>query len=507
MKKRLKSNRGLIMFLTAAACVSLIIPTEAHSRKMKTEIEAYSFLLSPQQITGEYSRKEIENFLCSCAMGFIRSEDVYKLSDTGDYIVLARPEMEQHRLQVETAEITRWFEETVTVTSRGKVTSLDVISINRFFDNVNRIIGERKFIYKPDMEVANIVIEMAGSSENLDVLPLHGERWYVGETAVLDDNLRIRIIEDNENVSYDTYNSGAGRLISRSQQIIYNEKEKEFRKENRFVKIHIRNIIEPLGRHNSLVHECLHAIGFPGHSPYHESNLFPLSVPTSADSFKNSPFTPLAETMIEMLYRPEILPGISVKEAGIILSRLKRPQNTDKKKTEEFLGAKEKVLKKQKEELLKEAKKIFSQKMTDLIYLDGLIHKELRFLDELKEIKEAGGQKSSIVKDITTAPNLIRKLTRLRTDMIIGKSKKRKLQEQLNAGLKGSAARRARRQIKLIDEEQVVIDDLIRIAKRISQKESDIEPEKIAAQKEQIETKLRRVIRQLSWIEMYRNKR
>jgi hypothetical protein len=477
--------------LSGFVLFSLIFPDAALAAGTG-DVEPYSFTLAPGKTArpDEYSRKEIESFLCAAIPNYIESTDVYKISRDDTYGVKAKHLSPKQKEELENREICKWFEETVTVTSRGNVTVLDKKSIGRFFDTVNQVIGKKKFVYKPGLEIANIVIVLASPDSTGEV------QKYLGETSVLEDDLRVRLTLKNRKVQVETYKAGRGILLNRTQQIDYTPGEKEFMKENRLVKVYIRNILDPLRRHGALTHELLHATGLPGHSPYYESNLFPLAIKVPYSGLSGPVIAPLAGRMVEMLYRPEILAGMTIKKAGLVLTQLKHKNKTPKEQIIAFLAAEKKVLEKQKQDLLEEEKRNYEKRTAGYIKLDRLVRKERWFLEELEEIKVDNKISTKIVETMAAAPSLTVKLSLIRTEIILLKAQKRRLTEETS-----KAAWKTRRQVKLIDEQLVVLNDLLKVAGEIDRVEKEIENTRLFKRKTEVETTLRRILRQLTCIE------
>jgi hypothetical protein len=470
------------------------------SKKIEVEQKGkeYTYTLSLPKVDkpDEYSRLEIESFLCACIPGYIRSGNTYKIATDGRRIVKAYQVTVGQTGPVENHEIRKWFEDNVTVTSRGNVTVLDTKLIKRFFERVNRVIGRKKFFYHPGLEAANIIIEFA-LPNTIPIIPK-----YLGETIILDDNLVVRLTIDNAKVQVQTFKAGLGKVINKTRRIRFTAGENEFRKENRLVKVYIENVLDPRIRGNSLVHELFHAIGFPGHSPYHESHLFPFPVRAyqgHTGVFSDAVFAEMAARMVEMLYRPEILAGMSVKEAGEVLSRLKHGGKTAKGEIIAYLLDRRKELEAEKEVLLGEGKKNFAERMGLYIELDKWVRKEQWFLEELKEIKVDYRKDTVVVKKIREADSWVKKSTLLRTELILLESMKRRL---LAEGKKaGSMPQRIRRQIGLCDEQVVVLNDLMKVVREIARVEQQIETARAFKRKARLEEAMRRVLRQLSCIE------
>lgn len=460
----------------------------------------YSYTLSPDKTekADEYTRREIESFLCACASGYIGGEDLFKVAAINMYFVKAKNNLENQRKMVESQEISKWFEEKVTVTSKGDLTVLDIETIEGFFKKINQVIGKEKFFYTPGLEVANIVIRLAPPGESF---LFHN---YAGETSLLKDNLRIRITTSDQDPKPHivTFLSGIGKVITGSNNIKLTPRELEFRKNNRLVKVVMKNILDPQTRYYAFIHELLHSIGFTGHSPYYESHLFPLPVRTNKDlppvfGIDGPVFTPLVERMVEMLYRPEILPGMTVKEAGEVLTRLTHIDKTLKSEIISFLLARKDRLENQKRAILEKEEKKYNSKMKKYIELDQLVMKEHWYLDELVEIRTDYRLDAKVVQDVKAATSKLKKLVRIRQELILVEIQKKRLTEKQGSLENGEETRKARRELKRLNEEIIVLNDLLKVEKNITVLERDILAAISSPGQKQVEEKLRRIMRQL----------
>jgi hypothetical protein len=485
----------------AAAGLTGITSTQTENQSDETQPEVktektrkYAYTLSPAKTekADEYTRREIESFLCACAPGYIGGEDLFKVSAINMYFVKAKSNLEYQRKMVESQEINKWFEEKVTVTSKGNLTILDIETIEEFFKKVNQVIDKEKFFYTPDLEVANIVIQLAPPGESFQ---FHN---YAGETSLLKDNLRIRITTSDQNPKPHivTFHSGIGKVVIGSNNIKLTPREMEFRQNNRLVKVVMKNILDPETRYYAFIHELLHAIGFPGHSPYYESNLFPLPVRTNKDlppvSGNNSlVFTRLAERMVEMLYRPEILPGMTVKKAGEVLTQLKLFDKTPKNEIISFLMDRKNRLENQTKAILEKEEKKYNSRMKKYIELDQLVMKEYWYLDELEEIRTDYRLEAKVVQDVKAATSKLKKSVRIRQELILVEIQKKRLLE------KGEETRKARRELKRLNEEIVVLNDLLKVEKKITVLERDILAAISSPGQKQVQEKLQRIMRQL----------
>jgi hypothetical protein len=472
------------------SCLLLVICQAAIPASTDTP---YTYTLSPVKTDSpdEYSRMEIENFLCLFAPDYIGPEDTYLSSMDGKYYVKKKENITFQKEQAENSEIRKWFEDHVTVTSRGHVTSLDSQAVQKFFEETNRVIGKNKFVYKPGLPTANIIIEFAPPNPSpTSYIPKYTggtSREYIGETSILEDNLGILLTMKDTKIRVEKYKTGFGKLISNLKLIKYTPEEIEFKKENRLVKINIINIVNPMTRRTATVHELLHSLGFPGHSPYYESNLFPLPYLDKTRKFSDPVIPPMAAKMIEMLYRPEILPGMTVKEAGEILSSIKIPPG-NKTYLASFYWARKKILLSQKEKLLEDAIKSYDVRMSSYIEMDNLYRKQKSLLNRLANIRTANAKSTGVVKRIETTEKLLEKLCVLRSEIIIAENKKQRALKDNTLNKKG---------YKFMDEEIKVLNELFNTANQIAEVEKKIEITK----DKYIETSVRRVIRQLTCID------
>jgi hypothetical protein len=463
-------------------------------------VQKYTFTLSPDNADqpGGYTRQEIESFLCACVPDYIRSEDVEKVADTGKYIVKAKPVMENQKKLAETQEINKWFEDQVTITSKGALTDADIEILKTFFAQINRELGLKKFVYQPHLEVANIVIEGDPPEEFPQVYQ------YVGETTLLHDNLGIRLTDSDQpmKLKIETYPLGTGKLVAASGAVHLTPAEMEFRKNQRLVKVRMKYIVDPQVRHFAMVHELLHALGFTGHSPYYESHLFPLPVRAYNGLLldlrpSGRILTPMAERMVEMLYRPELLPGMTIKEAGEILSSLKPVVQTPKTETSAFLLAKKDCLQGRKKILLEKEEKKYNRKMARYIELDRLLTREQWLWDELQEIRHDYGRDADIVADLVRSTSLLGKLVRIRSELILGETSRRWWLEKRNTCKGPQELKKTQRELKRLQEEAVVLNDLLALENEIAPVEREVQAALSSPAQQEINTTLRRILRQL----------
>jgi hypothetical protein len=219
----------------------------------------------------------------------------------------------------------------------------------------------------------------------------------MGESVRLDDNLRTLFYLVNNQAVVDTYKAKYGTLRSGSQMIHYSTEEKKFREKNRIIKVYITAVPVHSMKQTVIVHELLHAVGFNGHSPYADSNLFPLPVETRVQKDSAAGIlSNLTRRMLEMLYRPEMLPTMTIKEARDLLEHLKLRGKTSPESTTAFLRDTKSILEKEKETILNRAKTMFERR--DEIYqLLGKL--EIQKEKLLKELKRENKLDAEIIKD------------------------------------------------------------------------------------------------------------
>ncbi|MCP4151411.1 MAG: hypothetical protein GY757_26945 [bacterium] len=353
----------------------------------------YEYHFAPQKENSpeEYSRKEIESFLCASAKSFIRDTDVLSgfyvvaISPTGNVAAAKRRDSVKKN-----KEINKWFEKRVTLSCKGAPTPKALKVINYFVDEVNTIIREKKFLYTPNSKVANIIIELEAPKRS------GKKKKLMGEATCLDDNMGIIISMEGWKIKVRTYSKNSGILFNVSRKISYSKEEKIFMRDNRMVKVYIEDILEQKIRNRVILHELMHAIGFTGHSPFSQSKLFPVSLETWSGSVplvltEKSELFPLDKTMIEILYRPTLLPGMTIQEATPVLNHLKRKKYAHEE-LQAILTKRRQILDEKKKQVLKEEKSKYND--ADKIYF------RLTALDETKKklVREIAREKRRMPK-------------------------------------------------------------------------------------------------------------
>jgi len=457
----------------------------------------YTFMLSATKTDNpnEYSRREIENFLCALVENFITVADVSKNDLYGRYYVKARENTALEKQKMANSEICKWFEDRVSVTARGNMNIIDTHAITMFYQQVNRIIGQEKFIYTPGLKAANIVIEFEKQNTTTTITSL------MGETSALLDNLRVRIGIKNSKVGLEMYTMGDDSLIIDSQQIKFTPEELEFRKTNRLVKVNLGMELDPYVRHFSLVHELFHTLGFSGHSPYHDSYLFPFAVPPYSGPLPglratNIILTPIAQRIVEMLYRPEILPAMTLPHAAQIVQNLKLLHITP---TSEIITTLKKMageLETEKKQLLTKAKENFDRRMSIYLLQDRLNMKELALLRELEEIKRDYKLPADIIQLVTNAKFQYEKIAHILRELKIHKDNKKRLTE---APSEVDIKKKAKKLelLKMAQIQIVVLNDLLALQKEISAAEQKLQATHSTEEMEGLEEELRHIQRQL----------
>lgn len=483
----------------------------------KPEIRSYEFTLSLETIPENplwpfYSRREVESFLCAAAPGFIELSDVYTGQSrpylTTDGYLLTKQKGMLHRFFIrykevdqkqrkilESREINKWFEEPVTLICKGHPTARDINTITYFIDTVNQIIGREKFVYTGDGDVGNIIVEFSGGEELRDGM---GPVDYIGESACLADPMRVAFYKENNKMKFHQYRVSFKGVSDTAVFVKYSPAEEAFGKKNRIIKIHIANVMDRNIRDMVLIHELFHSLGICGHSPYIDSNLFPLPIPIGdLESISRLPsemgkkkISPLTRRMIEMLYRPEILPGMSLKEAGQVLAHLKHREKTSAGEIEAFLEQRKRVLETKKTTLLEKAR----QRLERREEMHGILFRLDAKKEKLqKEVKKENKLAENLVKDM--GPAMI-----LRMNIGLVKGKLNQLEQQRN---KKTKVKNLERQIVLRKEDIQVLSDILAEVLEIETRTRQLKREEkiMDVVDEAINQKLRLVTRQLSAID------
>jgi len=491
---------------------------EVQVQKQKQPIRTYEYILSPKKKAhpDEYSRREIESFLCALARDFIKLKDVYKdfripvversngtaarQNERMTWYAAKYKVVDQKKKELlETLEINKWFEKRVTLICTGYPLPEDIKTVKYFIDTINDIIGRKKFVIVKDAEVGNINVEF--SHAQISPNPMR----YIGESACLQDNLRVAFYKEDNKMKIEKYKVDFEGLSSSALLVKYSPQEKTFGKKNRIIKIHVLNISERNIRDMVIIHELLHAIGLSGHSPYVESHLFPIPIPM--DYYKSFPglmaemqqkkLSKLARRMVEMLYRPEILPTMSIKEAREILTHLKYKEKTTPLEINAFLTQKKKVLENRKASLLKKAGSQVERKDEIQRILSRLYEKKDKLL---KEVEKENKLDEILTKGKSTAVILQMNIGRL-------KYKLERLEDQSNESMNQTnpktKQKKSERQIALWKEDLEVLTEILDEVKKNENHIRQLQKEEkvIDFADGTINQQLRRIVRQLGVID------
>lgn len=529
----MKRSKTLFIFLGMFLVFFLVGNLVGQDKKLpapepseeEAEIPVYTYRLSleKEDVPGEYTRREIESFLCAHAMNFISTHDLVRSKNKYIYenhfnVSISRKRKtvstrmlplyylrrktlsDPQRATLEGMEINKWFEDRVTVMCKGDFSTEDLETVKYFVGEVNRVIGRDLFHLDPDLEVANIVVEFPGTPAATNPLA------YVGEAACLEDNMRVVFFKDKDKMKLDTYKTGAEKVVHRSRLVKFTPAELEFRKKNRLIKVYITNILNPRIRSLVVLHELMHSVGFTGHSPYGQSNIYPVPNPYKAASVVEiqrpnwvyDRLSPLAKRMIELLYRPEILPGMTLKEAAGVAARLRYRAGTTDDEIRRFLENRKKILLQQKAGMLEKAERNWNRK--DEIYAD-LFQLGIKKEKLTKEILEKENRVSeTLVKKL----NILAVITLNRVQV---EKRLKKLEAQVSESeARGGEEKRLselKRQVLLSKEDLEIWADLRSEMESLLDKIRLLEAEELEVHTEddRMMERLRRVVRQLSAIE------
>ncbi len=477
------------IILILSSLLTAQVPTVSTSHG--TGVSGYAITLAPQinEKTCLYSQDELESFLCALSPGFIEQEDID--NDSFTFVAFTRFKVNPSH-QVNLAyrnEINKWFEDIVTVTTRGYVTAMDTDTITRFFKEVNQIIHEDKFIYTPGLPAANIIIEME---------PPGGLRYFdsrIGETSNLKDNMGVRLIFSDSKIDVRPYNTGGGAIVGNLKKIFFTPEEHAFRRNNRFCKVVLINVLDPITRRTLIIHELLHTLGFSGHSPYPGSNLFPYPYRKLENGFKGPIIPSLAARMIEMLYRPEIAPGMNVKEARDLLANLKNANSTSKEEISLYVSQRRKLLTSAKDLLLSRAKQSYDLRMGLYIDLDKLSRELEQLLSEFRNILKTTGQNIELIQRISDTSSMLDRLQIIRAEIIALQFYKKSADEN-----RSFASAKVSAKIKMIrtsiDKELDLLNKLIPLIKAIGVVESKLSSVENPAEIQTLENSVRCILRQ-----------
>ncbi|MCP4158355.1 MAG: hypothetical protein GY757_62225 [bacterium] len=439
----------ILLFLMVPGILATLLYGPLQAREITESPGArpydYVFSLPLQNNPNGYTRMEIESFLCASIINYIGIDDICK-----NYVEIKSPDPvaktksstnkkkrskkggaltydltarvpfyytkykntgRTKKASLENLEINKWFEKKVFIVCKGKPHPGDGDTVKKFFHDLNKIVGREQFLFRENQTPGNIVIDFTGIEAPDDPLAT------AGMTVCLVDNLHVAF-----------YREGG---LAKTQSYVYPGQKR------RVITIEIANIADAGTRERVITHELLHAVGFNGHSPYPQCRLFPIYVqsriagasewanlewlsresarrenatenkaralgesplqePGTAHAGSNHESSPnrrkhgdsmvLAKSMLEMLYRPEILQGMTIKETAQILPLLKRRAHTTKSDIKSFLSKRFQLLENQETLLMKMVKDILDrkEKIPDLLKRLAFKKKSL-FKEVLKE--------------------------------------------------------------------------------------------------------------------------
>lgn len=452
----------------------------------------YEYQLAPGTVSpsGGYSRMDLENFLfCAADGGFsvhqALNQDPRDQSTIGKSFVQVGIS-QKIRDHIMRREVSRWFENPVTVRLRGEVTPAIRRMTERFFSEVNRFSGTTRFLVLPGTEAAHIMIRVGLLKEPLDT------RRYlqVGESSGLSDRMRVHLRPGAERLLVDTFTAEAVSQPLNARFIRFTPEDLEFLKRHRMVKVFIHRWSRPDIQENVLVHELLHAVGLPGHSPFTRCGLFPLANPRPGNT-GGTMLSPLSATLVEMLYRREIGTGMSLEEAANILSSLPRLDDTGPELTRRVLRERMDHLEAARDRLLTVWLPRFRERIRMLVELDGLARRERDLFLEWRELFTDEGRNPRLIDLAMSASSPLAKRAIINFRL-----------HRLDLRPGGKHTRRQRR---LIAEERMILKDLLEAEKHASTYEARIRDSALRHPPGECpeEIRMRRMERQLMEIKKY----
>ena len=103
--------------------------------------------------------------------------------------------------------------------------------------------------------------------------------------------------------------------------------------------------------------------------------------------------------------------------------------------------------------------------MNKYIQLDKIVVKEQQYLEELEEIRTDYGLEADIVKDLRADKTKLEKLVRIRQELILSQTQKKQYLKKSTAPMNSKEASLARRELKRLGEEIIVLKDLLKVEK------------------------------------------
>jgi len=436
---------------------------------------------------------DIENFLFCAADGAF---SLYQALDQipRDKTTTAKPFVQvevsrKHRDETMGREVSRWFENPVSVRLRGEVTPAIRMLTERFFAEINRVSGTTKFQVLPGTRAANIVIRVG----HLEKPPDSRRYLQVGESSGLNDRMRVHLRPEKDRLIIDTFTAEAASQPLNARFIRFTPEDLEFMKRHRMVKVFIHRWRQPDIQKNVLVHELLHAIGLPGHSPFTACGLFPLANPRRAGDVDL--LSPMSATLVEMLYRPEIATGMRLEEAANILRELPRLQDTDRELTRRVLRKRMDHLAQTRDRLLTTWLPRFRERIQKLVKLDELARRERDLFLEWRELFTDEGRNPRLIDLAMSAssPAAKRAIINFRLRRLDTRSR----------------GKHTRRQHRLMAEERTILKDLLEAEKISSTYEARIRDSALRHPpgENPEEIRMRRILRQEAVIRNYLGQR
>ena len=481
-----------VILLVPAACSSpqpVLSPPPSVVLAPAPEERNYRFQLAPevQQLKRGYTRREIENFLFCTSDGGLYFPDALDMTPRGEIMrgnAFIQPELTpERRRRLLQQEVSRWFENKVSVRLRGTLSPQIRRTVARFFSEVNQCSGSVHFVVLEGTGPANIVVRVGREKSG----PHARSFLQVGESSGLNDRLRVHLKISGSRLIIDPFTATARSQPRNARFVHFTPRDLDFLKRQRMVKVFVQRMPSPGLQKLVLVHELLHAIGFPGHSPFRECELFPLTAANNPQE-EEQILSTLSRSLVEMIYRPEILAGMNLKEAARALSRLPRLNDTPPAMTRTWLQKRHEQLVDTRNRLLQAWYNRFRTRMNLLVRLDGLRRREREFFLEWRELFTDEGKNPFII-------DLAMGATKAAVKRSIVNFRMHRLTHLFDS--ETNPRKRA-----LIREEQVILKDLMAAEKRASEYESRIHGEvfKYAVGERPEEKQMRPLVRQLMQI-------
>ncbi len=352
----------------------------------------YTFHFTDPEYKNKKQRIIIENFLCSMIPDLINYNNIDKKK------ALA-PVIEDREALLASTSIDKWYENRVSWKLSGNFSAGDLDTVKTFFKKLNSSVGYKQFVHEQKAEVANIVIHFNSEDEKFLYYSTSGESSLPGSLWVV----KLKYVKGR--VKWDRIPTRFRGDFKEYSSIRYSKKELKFAQSERVVKIVIgsskRIPFNSPGRKRTIIHELLHGTGFQGHSPYYKCALFPTGFVSKKHDEK------LTTSLMKSLYRPDILPGMTLSEAKEVLSS---PFNSKPEEFLNFLKEKKNSLTRENKELVENALPYLKKEFRELIKLGKLENRENYFYDELREVHEDQKISPLLINIIASSENLRKKL-------------------------------------------------------------------------------------------------